>query len=77
MSVGDIYHDLLENTTDGSYEDLISRLAHAGYVLRADRHEELTDQDLADADDEYFQDGPEAAVDFLETTFGFTFDEPR
>ena len=75
LSRGDMYYDLLENVSDGSLGDLLGKLAHGGFVKRAGRAEDLDAEGLADAWAEFYDQGSEAAVTFLESYFGFVFDE--
>ncbi len=71
-----MYHKLVENISDfGSYSGLLAQLKSAGYAVEDGDPGSLTDADLAEAWELFETDGPEAAVDYLETMFGFLFVE--
>lgn len=74
-----IYHKLVEGigvaAPETSYLRLLDKFEAAGYTVQWHNRDLLTDEDLEEAWNLLEQDGAEAAVDYLETMFGFLFVE--
>jgi len=69
-----MFQELLNEMSDGTLHSLLSKLNQEGYIIKEADKSLISDADLADAWDNFYDDGAEAAVDYLETYFGFVFD---
>jgi hypothetical protein len=71
-----MFHELVNETMDAeSGQNLQLRLKNDGYILVDGSFSDLEKQDILDAWSEYYSGGPEAAVDYLETSFGLYFEK--
>lgn len=70
-----MFHDALNEMGDNTLHNLLGKLSHAGFIVKHADKSVVSDTDLADAWDQYHNKGPDAAVAYLETMFGFIFDQ--
>lgn len=72
-----MYHNLVESLSEESdqFVHLLDKIEAAGYKMKDGDRDLLTDEDVEEAMILFEFDGPEAAVDYLETMFGFLFTE--
>ncbi len=77
-----MFHNLHESVnrefqelSESTIESLVHALENQGYVVLFGELNSMASEDIADAWTEFRMGGPEAAVSYLETMFGFEIEK--